>query len=502
MKSLSRKRLTTRSISLAICLMMLTMVALSNFDVSAFDKDKKAEKVKKADKESKSKDDKDDDDDKPRKDKEEDKKSKDKDKDDDDDDEDKDDDDEDKEDEDKDDDDKDKDDDDEDDDDKDEDDDKDKDDDEDEDDDKDKDDDDEDDDKKDDKDDVKNIAAADAKPTSISEAAGESSTSTATASSSSAVLMVSATVETDPVPVAGDAADDPAIWVDPKDASRSVIIGSNKLGGLAVYSLAGKQLQFLPDGLMNNVDIRTGFSLNGKETAIITASNRQDNSIAIYRLNPTTRQLENAAARKITTAPAYGSCMYRSPKTGKFYYFVTGKSGDVEQWELLDAGGKVDAKRVRGFKLKSTVEGCVADDELGHFYVSEEVVGIWKYDAEPDAEAKGVLIDKAGSGGRLTADVEGLTIAYGADGSGYLIASSQGDNSYVVYRREGNNEFVKTFKIVQGNGIDGTEETDGVDVTMANLGPAFPYGVFVVQDGVNDKGNQNFKLVPLQHILK
>jgi 3-phytase len=72
----------------------------------------------------------------------------------------------------------------------------------------------------------------------------------------------------------------------------------------------------------------------------------------------------------------------------------------------------------------------------------------------------------------------------------------------VVYRREGNNEFVKKFRIGNGEGVDGCEETDGIDVTTANLGPAFPHGVFVVQDGFNDKGNQNFKLVPLQTIVK
>ena len=70
--------------------------------------------------------------------------------------------------------------------------------------------------------------------------------------------------------------------------------------------------------------------------------------------------------------------------------------------------------------------------ELGHLYISEEVVGIWKFDAEPVENAKGVLIDKTGSGGRLTADVEGLTIAYGKDGAGYLLASSQGNNSFII----------------------------------------------------------------------
>lgn len=312
---------------------------------------------------------------------------------------------------------------------------------------------------------------------------------------------VFAVVETDPVPHGGDAADDPAIWIHPKDASQSTIIGSDKQGGIAVYDLSGKQIQYLPDGMMDNVDIRDGFPLGGEKVAIVMASNRKDNSIAIYKVNAATRKLEPAAARVVKHGvTVYGMCMYRSAKTGKFYYFGNSKSGDVEQYELFDNGGKVDVKKVRNFKLGSVVEGCVADDELGHFYISEEAVGIWKYGAEPEAGAERTQVDKVG--GYLKADVEGLAIAYGPDGKGYLMASSQGDYSYVVYRREGNNEFVRKFRIGNGEGIDGAEETDGIDVTTANLGPAFPNGLFVVQDGFNDKGNQNFKLVPLQAILK
>ena len=41
-----------------------------------------------------------------------------------------------------------------------------------------------------------------------------------------------------------------------------------------------------------------------------------------------------------------------------------------------------------------------------------------------------------------------------------------------------------------------TSGTDGIDVTNISLGSAFPQGVFVAQDDVNDSGNQNFKLVP------
>ena len=44
--------------------------------------------------------------------------------------------------------------------------------------------------------------------------------------------------------------------------------------------------------------------------------------------------------------------------------------------------------------------------------------------------------------------------------------------------------------------VDGTSSTDGIDVMSAPLGAGFPNGLFVAQDGDNDSGNQNFKLVP------
>jgi 3-phytase len=96
------------------------------------------------------------------------------------------------------------------------------------------------------------------------------------------------------------------------------------------------------------------------------------------------------------------------------------------------------------------LEGCVADDELGYLYVGEEAVGIWKYQAEPDADLGRTRVDTVGPGGNLFADVEGLTIAYGNDGKGYLIASSQGNNTFAIYRREGANSYVKSFRIIAG----------------------------------------------------
>ena len=77
-------------------------------------------------------------------------------------------------------------------------------------------------------------------------------------------IVVEPAVETEPVSTYGDAADDPAIWVNPRDPAQSLIIGANKKLGLEVYDLAGRRIQTLPDGRMNNVDLRDGFPFDGE----------------------------------------------------------------------------------------------------------------------------------------------------------------------------------------------------------------------------------------------
>ncbi len=315
---------------------------------------------------------------------------------------------------------------------------------------------------------------------------------------------VQPTVATDRALTGGDAVDDPAVWIHPTDPSKSLIIGTDKQNGLFTYELSGKTVQRVTSNGMGNVDVRYRFPLGGQEVSLVAVNDRATNGIDVYRVDDNTRQLVSVGAGELKTGTVpYGFCMYRSGETGKYYAFVTMTNGEVQQWELAEVAGtgQVGTKLVRNFDVGNQIEGCVADDELGALYVGEEDVGIWKYGAEPNAGTTRTQVDKTGSGGHLTADVEGLSIYYAPDGLGYLIASSQGNNSYVLYRREGNNGYVARFVIGSGNGLDGTQDTDGIDVTNAALGPAFPNGVFIAQDGVSS-GNQNFKLVPWESIAR
>lgn len=107
--------------------------------------------------------------------------------------------------------------------------------------------------------------------------------------------------------------------------------------------------------------------------------------------------------------------MYHSRLSGKFYGFATPNGpGSVQQFELVDnGGGKVDA------------------------------VGAGR-----------VSVDAAG-GGHLVADIEGMSIEYGANGSGHLFVSSQGDSTIAVYDRTGGNSFVKKFTVGANGTLDG-----------------------------------------------
>lgn len=316
---------------------------------------------------------------------------------------------------------------------------------------------------------------------------------------------VFASVETEPVASANDAADDPAIWVHPTDPSRSLIIGTDKKNGLDVYDLAGKRVQTLPDGRMNNVDLRYGFALGGASVAIVAATNRTDQTLALYAVDANGR-LSNVADGKIATGMAdpYGLCMYRSAAGEYFVFANDGDTGHFRQWQLEARGGRVGARLVREFSVGSQAEGCAADDGIGALYVAEEDVGLWRYSAAPDGGSARTTIDSV-AGGHLTDDAEGVTIYYGAGQSGYLIASSQGSNDYNVYHRNGDNKFIGKFAIVPSPaGVDGTSDTDGIDVTSTSLGSAFPHGVFVAQDGknTNPSAAQNFKLVPWERIAE
>jgi hypothetical protein len=100
--------------------------------------------------------------------------------------------------------------------------------------------------------------------------------------------------------------------------------------------------------------------------------------------------------------------------------------------------------------------------------------------------------------------VEGLALI--DDGAAtYLIASSQGDSAFAVWRVDGAIPAYKgRFSVVANGGIDAVTGTDGVAALGGQVG-AFPQGLVVMQDDVDDGATgarQNFKLVHWREVKK
>jgi 3-phytase len=313
------------------------------------------------------------------------------------------------------------------------------------------------------------------------------------------VVRPFARFETDPVPHIKDAADTPDIWVHPTDPARSLVIATDKRGALMVYDLKGKQLQAASAySQPNDVSVLYGFRFGGGLVDVAVAACRAPNGLGVkvWLIDPVTDTLTDITEGRVIPVfgggTPYGSCVYRSPRDARCYFFVTTKQGNVEQYLMKETpDGRVTGERVRAFKLSSISEGCVTDNELGYYYLSEERVGIWKFGAEPDAGSNGKLIARAGEHA-LTPDVEGLTMYFATGGRGYLIASSQGSSTFNVYDRQGDNPYVLTIDPQAGK-IGDVEHTDGIAVTNRPTSVDFPQGFFVAQDGNNKPLNQNFK---------
>ena len=279
--------------------------------------------------------------------------------------------------------------------------------------------------------------------------------------------------------------DDPAIWINPQDASQSLIIGTDKEteGGLFVFDLNGKIVNKVP-GLKrpNNVDVEYGFNFQGKKIDIAVTTERQQNKIRIYEVP----SMEEIGAISVfegeTDRDPMGISIYKNPHTEEIFAIVGRKFGPAGtylwQYKLSENNGKVTGEVVRkfgNFSGKKEIESIAVDDELGFIYYSDEGFGVRKYYADP---AKGnqelVLFGQKD----FKEDVEGISIYDTGNGKGYILISNQQADTFNVYRREGDNGNANQHSRIAEIPVS-TKESDGSEVVNVNLGPKFPNGVFV-----------------------
>ena len=283
--------------------------------------------------------------------------------------------------------------------------------------------------------------------------------------------------------------DDPAIWINPVDATKSIIIGTDKDtdGGLYAFDLNGKIIaksEVLKGP--NNVDIAYGLVIDGKKIDIAVTTERENNKIRIFSL-PDLKPIDNGGISvfdgELERDPM-GIALYTRSSDNVIFAIVGRKSGPSEtylwQYQLTDAGnGKVGANVVRKFGKysgKKEIEAIAVDNELGFVYYCDEQFGIRKYKADPalnDNTELALFGQKD-----FKADNEGIAIYKTTATTGYILVSNQQANTFMVYPREGvkgnANEYPLLAEIPTS-----TIECDGADVTALNLGSPFQKGLFV-----------------------
>ncbi len=306
--------------------------------------------------------------------------------------------------------------------------------------------------------------------------------------------------------------DDPAVWVNHVDASKSLVLGTMKVaapdGALAVFDLDGGLRQILkgPDR-PNNVDVEYGIDLDGTPTDIAVLTERLGRRLRVYAIAPdgsALRDISSGSMPILSGAPAdagaaMGIGLYRRPKDGAIFAIVAPKAGPKQnylwQYRLDDDGtGRVRAAFVRrfgNFSGAGEIEAIAIDDELGYVYYADEDAGIHKWLADPDAPGPDRELALFATTG-YQQDREGIGIYALPDGKGYIVSVDQlpSESIFHVYKREGepsnphdHSRVVLSFK----GGADGT---DGLDVTSARLGPDFPEGLVVAMNS----SSRNFLL--------
>ena len=298
--------------------------------------------------------------------------------------------------------------------------------------------------------------------------------------------------------------DDPAIWIHPYNAGKSLVFGTDKDtdGAIYAFDLSGRILEDKTlRGVQrpNNVDIEYGLKLNDSvSTDILVFTERERQQVRVFSV-PSMQPLDDGGFKVFEDETdqalrlPMGVALYKSPRDSTVYIIVGRKSGPrkdyLYQYALRPVEGALRMEKVRKFGMFSglrEIEAIAVDDAFGYVYYADEGVCIRKYHAEP---ADGNDEVACFGGEFFKEDIEGIAIASYPDGTGSLMVSNQQKGEFNIFDRT-TNAYVKAVNL-------GTSETDGCDAVTVSLGSSFPNGLFVAMSD-----DRTFRFYDLGKILQ
>ncbi|GIV10241.1 MAG: 3-phytase [Fimbriimonadales bacterium] len=292
-----------------------------------------------------------------------------------------------------------------------------------------------------------------------------------------------------------DDADDPAIWLHPRNSRLSLILGTNKAraprGAIGVYDLNGRMLQMIQNiDQPNNIDVAYGFAFGQERIDIAVATERYASRLRIFRIDPARRRLIDLTdpdGAKVfigetdERAMPMGVALYHAGR-GEVHAIVSRKSGPnqgyLHQYRLVPMrNGRVSVQLIRAFGAfsgKGEIEAICVDSELGYVYYADENVGIRKYHANPNMPERELALFAT----EYEGDQEGIAIYAPKQGESYLLCTEQleGGSKLHLYPRFGRqSKPIATLNI-------GADDTDGLDASAHNFGAPFESGMVVAMN--------------------
>lgn len=308
--------------------------------------------------------------------------------------------------------------------------------------------------------------------------------------SSTQDVIVKPLFVTDPV---NHDTDDPAIWTNPSDPSKSLIIGTDKdmEGALFVFDLEGKIIDSLVVRNMqrpNNVDVGYGLSIGSNKVDFAVTGERLTSKLRFYSL-PDMKEISEGGIEifKGENGPEFrdlmGVAVYHDSLNHKHYVIAGRKNGPTDgtylwQYEIIGNDNGIQLELVRkfgAFSGKKEIEAIAVDHRLGFIFYSDEGVGVRKYHADPEKGNEELALFATDG---FTQDHEGIAIYQLDEKTGYILVSDQEVNQFHVFPREGSADNPHQHDVITIVKTS-TESSDGSEVTSIPLNSSFQKGLFV-----------------------
>jgi 3-phytase len=304
-------------------------------------------------------------------------------------------------------------------------------------------------------------------------------------------------------PVANDA-DDPAIWIDSHDASRSLVLGTNKVaapdGALYVFGLDGSVRQTIkPLDRPNNVDVEYGLAGPQGPVDVAVVTERLQHRLRVFAI--TERGLTALdgghgiavlAGQQGEAREPMGIALYKRPRDGALFAVVAPKTGGTTDYlwqyriEIGPTSGRARGTLVRRFgnySGTSEIEAVAVDDPLGFVYYSDEEFAIRKWHADPnhpDAARELAVFGRTG----FKRQREGIGILSRPDGSGFIVVSDQipAGTELKMYPRQGPPARPHEHEPAVATVATPADSTDGLDIVSSTIGGRFEGGALVMMN--------------------